>query len=1149
MQTKKLYCRHILYAILFAAVMLWMPHDAYGQTGDITLHVEEAPLGDVLQQIEEDYGYMFLYRDGAIDLSRKVSISVTDATIVQVLDRILDERTGFEVNSKQVTIFLKEKDNGGSLHQASGPETFTFSGVVKDEQGQPVVGAFVMEKGTSNGVSTDFDGRWSIKVSNPDAVLFFSCLGFRDQEIRPGSARNLTVTMVEDMQKLDDVVIIGYGTQTRATVTGALSIVDTEELKAAPVASITNVLAGAVPGVASVQTTGQPGADAAQIYIRGIGSLSSASSRPLVLVDGVERDFSQIDPNEIENFSILKDAASTAVFGVRGANGVILITTRRGEEGKPQISVSTNTGLQQPCSMVEQVGSYEYASFWNMKMQNDGVTDRSEYFTREAIEAYRTGSDPIMYPNMNWKKLMFNDVFLQSKNNVNISGGGDKVRYFVSLGYLYQNGVVKQLETLSYNNNYSYNRYNYRANLDFELSPLTTMKLNIGGYVGKAQSPLTVADENEWVYATIWAVPMSGPGFINGKRTIIPQGLIPSDIELRDGYSTFYKRGYEQEYNTTLNIDVEISQRLDFITDGLCLTLKGAYDNNFKIYKKRESWGDEYQRAYYRSFYEDVTKLPTDPDYDKTIIYVPEGKDYALTYNETNGRDRNWYLEGKLNWDRSFGPSGEHKVSAMFLYNQSRDYYPTDKNGEALAYQYIPHSYVGFVWRATYNYRNKYLVDVNMGYNGSENFAPGKTRYGTFPSVSLGWVMSEEKFMKHQDFISYFKLRASLGKVGNDISNSRFMYMPGIWSSNGSYSFGENNPNASEAYGEGTLGNDEVTWETAVKQNYGIDADFLDSRLSLNFDLFFEHRTGILLTPNNTPSIVAMTLPSLNIGEVNNHGYELSLGWNDRTKGGFEYFATANVSFARNKIIYMDEVKSEFPWQNQTGGSVGRYTGLYKFERLYQYSDFIERDGELVLNPDLPQPTSNVYPGDAMYADISGDGVVDGDDRMVTGFSTVPEYVFGLNAGFNYRGFNFSMQWTGATNVNKMMDIEYRIPYTNAGGRGLLKYFYEDCWTTENQSGTLPRAAETSETWNSEPSTLWLRDASYLRLKTLTLGYTFSGKGWLKKVGVKSLNLSLSGYNLLTFTGLDFIDPESLTNNNGAYPLVKVYSLGLNITF
>ena len=1123
-----------------------------GGGNSITLHVQDKPLGEVLEQIEDGYGYRFVFRNDAVDLKRKVTVSLTNVSINTVLDRILGPDADYSVRNRQVVIWQK---SGTKTEESPSPEKSAgnlVGGQVRDSYGNPIVGAFILEKGTRNGVSTDLDGNWSMKVTSADAVLLFSCLGFREVEFPASSGDIRNVTMEDDMLKLDDAVVIGYGTQTKATITGSLAVVDTKELIKPPVSSITNVLAGSVPGVATVQTTGQPGEDAADIYIRGVGSLSSSASKPLVLVDGVERDFSQIDPNEIENFSILKDAASTAVFGVRGANGVILITTKRGQEGRPSISVSTNTGLQQPSTMVSQVGSYEYARYWNMKMQNDGETDARKYFTDYALEAYRTGSDPLFYPNMNWKKEVFNDVFVQTKNNINISGGGKNARYFVSMGYLYQNGVLKQVESIPYNNNYNYNRYNYRANLDFSLSPSTTMKFNIGGYVGKQQAPLSVkTDGSEWNAVTIWTVPLVSPGLIDGKRTLVPTESVPTGIELnRDGYFTFFGYGYEQYYNTTLNIDVEINQRLDFITDGLSLTLKGAYDNSFNTHKKRHSWSNEYNRIYYASFYDDPSKPMTDPDYDKTIVLVPESKDDVLRYEEENGRDRNWYIEGKLNWDRSFGPKGQHKVSAMFLYNQSRDYYPRYSTGETSTYQYIPHSYVGFVGRATYNYKGKYLADFSIGYNGSENFAPGKTRYGAFPSGSVGWVISEEPFMETQNFISYLKLRASLGKVGNDLGSTRFMYMPTVWVSNGGYSFGETNPNMAEAYGEGVAGNDGVTWETAVKQNYGIDAEFLRSRLSLNLDLFFEHRSGILLKPNNTPSIISMTLPSLNIGEVNNHGYEVSLGWRDKIKGGFEYFATANVSFARNKIIYMDEIESEFPWQNQTGGSVGRYTGLYKFVRLYQYSDFTEGpDGSLILNPELPQPSSQVYPGDAMYEDISGDGIVNGDDKIVTGYSTIPEYVFGLNAGFNFKGFNFSMQWTGATNVNKLMDLEYRIPYTNAGGRGLLEYFYEDGWTVENQDGTLPRAAETSEVWNSEPSTLWLRDASYLRLKTVTFGYTFPGKGWLKAVGVKSLNISFSGYNLLTFTGLDFIDPESLTDRNGAYPLVKIYSLGLNLTF
>ena len=406
--------------------------------------------------------------------------------------------------------------------------------------------------------------------------------------------------------------------------------------------------------------------------------------------------------------------------------------------------------------------------------------------------------------------------------------------------------------------------------------------------------------------------------------------------------------------------------------------------------------------------------------------------------------------------------------------------------------------------------------------------------------------------MENQKVVDYLKLRASWGRVGNDKGvDSRFMYMPAVWGGSGSYSFGTNNPISQSASAISSMGNPEVTWETAEKQNYGIDVKFFNSRLSATFDYFIEHRTGILISPESTPSIIATSLPNLNIGKVNNHGYEISLGWHDRIGKNFSYYIDGNVSFARNKILYMDEVPKQFAYMNQTGGSTGRYSGLYNFVRLYQYSDFTTNaGGELVLNPELPQPSVKVYPGDAMYADLNGDHVVDGNDKCVTGFATRPEYVFGMNMGFNWKGFDLSMQWVGSKNVNRMYEIEYRIPYTNAGKRGLLTYFYEGCWTEENQLGAVyPRASETSESWNSEPSTLWLADASYLRLKSLSLSYTLTGKKFLKKLGLTSLGFNFSGYNLLTFSPLKYLDPESNPDNYGEYPLIKVYSFGLNLNF
>lgn len=1017
-----------------------------------------------------------------------------------------------------------------------------IKGMIVDVQNEPIIGATVMEKGTRNGGITDINGNFSFPIKNKNATLVVSYVGYQTQEIALAGRSAIKITIKEDSKNLEEVVVIGYASQTKATVTGALGTVDTKELLKTPVANITNMLSGSVPGLSTVQMTGQPGADEAAIYIRGAGSFSDAASAPLVLVDGVERSFSQIDPNEIENLSILKDASSTAVFGVRGANGVILVTTKRGKQGKAKISFSSNTGIQQPMSYVQKAGSYEHASFWNIKQQNDKITDPKMYYTREAIEAYRTGSDPIMFPNTDWGKTVFNRFFLQTKNNLNISGGTEKVRYFVSLGYLYQNGVLKQFDFLPYDNNYKYNRYNYRANVDFDLTKSTKLKLNIGGNFDKTQEPR--ATENidfGWTAVQVWSLPMISPGLVNGKRTLVPRGFVPG-VEQRDGFYVFYGNGYNQFYKTTVNMDAEISQDLSFITQGLSVSLKGSFDSRYNLNKYRTGGNIEGQNVYYKSYLLDSNKPMTDLDFDKTLVYVPMGQISPLRYSEDYGKDRNWYMEGKLDYKRKFG---SHTVSGLLLYNQSRNHYPTDSNSPA-ELAYIPRSYLGVVGRLTYAYGNKYLLDYSMGYNGSENFAPGKNRYGFFPSVSGGWVVSEENFFKKQSVISYMKIRASWGKVGNDLGSTRFMYMPVVWKPNRSYSFGVNNPVQSEGYSSGRAGNPNVTWETATKQNYGVDMMFLNDRLSVNADYFFEHRTGILLLSQNIPAIIATQFSELNLGVVDNKGYEISVSWKDRLKNDFSYHINANMSFARNKIIYMDEVRNDYDYQNETGGSTGRQKGVYQFKRLYNYNDFTQNDkGDYILNPKLPQPQVVVYPGDAMYEDLNGDGMVNANDKKVTGYSNRPEYTFGLNGGFDYKGFHFSMQWLGATNVNRAMETDYRIPFTNAGGRGLLKYFYDDCWTPQNPNGKLPRAAETSEAWNSELSTLWLRDASYVRLKNLSFGYTFSGK----KLGLGSIDLSFTGYNLLTFSPLGFMDPESVASDQGKYPLVKVYSLGLNVNF
>jgi len=1025
----------------------------------------------------------------------------------------------------------------------------SVQGRVVDADGLPVIGAGVTIKGTTTGVAADMDGGFTLVVPGETAVLEVSALGYVTEEVKVGKQRNFTVVLRDDTQSIEATVVVAYGTQTKATVTGALTSIDNKALIKAPVADVTNVLAGQMPGVSTVQESGQPGEDYAKIYIRGAGSLSDSNASPLILVDGVERPLNTVDPNEIESLSILKDAASTAVFGVRGANGVIIVTTKRGDTGKPKISVSSITGVQVPMSYITQCSSYDFARYYNVYQWNDGKTDPGLYFTPEAIEAYRTGSDPVMFPNTQWHELMFRKAFVQTKNNINISGGSDKVRYFVSMGYMFQNGLLKQIPDVTYDNNYSYNRYNYRANLDFKLTETTDMKFNISGVIGNTREPLDSDRGNIWMLTMLWAHPTASPGIVNGMPvTVVSYDALPDGLTKWNGWEYYYWSGYQNKYKTTLDMDMTITQRLDFLTQGLSVSVKGSFDTSMALTKKRTGSGGYHQTIEYQSWADNSGLSMSDPAFDRTYLPVISGSEPTLSYSESTDDDKSWYLEARVDYKRKF--AGKHNVSGLLLYNQSRNYYPS-------TYSWLPRGYVGFVGRATYSYADKYLVDVSMGYNGSENFAPGSTRYGFFPSGSIGWVISEEKFMKKAPWIDFLKLRASIGKVGNDQGNSvRFMYMDGVWTDAGAYYFGTGKGDGVPRYELGTPGNKGVTWETALKSNVGLDFDLFNYRLHFSGDLFYEHRTGILISPQSLPSIIATKLPNMNLGVVDNKGYEIELGWKDHA-GDFTYDISANVTFARNKIIYQDEVEPEYEYQRETGGPTGRYM-LYQFERLYQKSDFyIDAEGVQRLNPDLPQPSNAVYPGDCMYKDLNGDNIIDGRDRMYDGYPNRPEYVFGSNWKFGYKGFNLALNWVAATNVSRVWNADYRIPFTNSGHRGLLQYFADGCWIDNDnpwapgrEDGTLPRFTKTNYPWNSMDSTLWTVDASYIRLKSASFGYTFGQNKFFKKLGISSLGLMFTGYNLFTISKMKLQDPEAKSSSSsGSYPLVKTFNLALNITF
>ncbi len=512
----------------------------------------------------------------------------------------------------------------------------SVKGRVVDADGLPVIGAGVTLKGTTTGVAADVDGGFTLLVPGETAVLEVSALGYVTEEVKVGKQRNFTVVLRDDTQSIEATVVVAYGTQTKATVTGALTSIDNKALIKAPVADVTNVLAGQMPGVSTVQETGQPGEDYAKIYIRGAGSLSDSNASPLILVDGVERPLNTVDPNEIESLSILKDAASTAVFGVRGANGVIIVTTKRGDTGKPRISVSSITGAQVPMSYITQSSSYDFARYYNVYQWNDGKTDPGLYFTPEAIEAYRTGSDPVMFPNTQWHELMFRKAFVQTKNNINISGGSDKVRYFVSMGYMFQNGLLKQIPDVPYDNNYSYNRYNYRANLDFKLTETTDMKFNISGVIGNTREPLASDRDNIWMLTMLWAHPTASPGIVNGMPvTVVSYDALPDGLTKWNGWEYYYWSGYQNKYKTTLNMDMTITQRLDFLTQGLSVSVKGSFDTSMALTKKRTGSGGYHQTIEYQSWADNSGLDMSDPAFDRTYLPVISGSEPTLSYSES----------------------------------------------------------------------------------------------------------------------------------------------------------------------------------------------------------------------------------------------------------------------------------------------------------------------------------------------------------------------------------------------------------------------------------------------------------------------------------------------------------------------------------
>ncbi len=1026
-------------------------------------------------------------------------------------------------------------------------QNLRVQGRVLDELGEGLIGAGVVIQGTTKGTITDIDGNFDLPSVPQGATLEISCVGYVTQAVQVTGPR-LDVTLKPDSKLIDESVVIAYGQQNKVTITGSVAAVGGETLMKSPVANVANALQGNLPGVSAVQPSGMPGADEPVIRIRGVGSLNSAE--PLVLVDGVERPFSQLDPNEIESISVLKDASATAVFGVRGANGVILVTTKRGEVGRASVTASASAAMQTISKFIDFTDSYTYGQMYNYTQITDAlpmdqwpgtvaIADYTPYndivkFDHDVMEHFRTGDMPTTFPNTDWIDYIMKDVAWQEQANVNVSGGTERVRYFVSAGFLNQNSLFK---TFSKNKNetFDYQRLNYRANLDINISKYSQLNLTLGG---RMQDRTTMGGGEGFLFRYLQgATPYAGIGVDEQGRHIVADENIVGEYD-RDALSNYYDLGYVNESTNALNFDIQYKLDMSFLTKGLSFKAKASYNSEYTAQKYRQN-----------GFGTGVTYVATLVNGEEVLR--KENVTWPIPYSESKWGSRNWYAEASFDYARRFG---KHNVGALLLYNQSKTYYPWDSDGNL--YESIPKGYVGLVGRVTYDYATKYLLDFSIGYNGSENFAPGK-RYGLFPSVSLGWIPSQEKWWEPvKNVIGYLKFRGSYGLVGNDNTNgARFLYLPGAWQFyTGSMTVDPQNRGANfgtsgnwlQAVKELTSGNPNVTWETAKKANVGVDVGFFKDRLHAYVDFFWEDREGILVSNEATlPAVTSLPSSYVNEGRVKNHGYEITLNWEDKV-GDFWYSISPNFSFARNEVIEMLEVEPMYAYLKHTGLPVGQPFGYDLFEYYQPGTEERYQEKYGVAMPD--QGTALKY-GDCVYVDLNEDGVIDANDQKAIGYTATPEITYSLNASFRWKGLDFSMLWTGADHVNRTLNGYFRDQFGSTNTSALTQWVADNSWTEDNPDALLPRISFTNRIHNNRDSQAWMINSRYVRLKNVEIGYTFNKS---PKLPFNYIRVYLSGQNLLTFSEFDGNDPEapgSGLDYGVRYPMTRVFNIGAQFNF
>ena len=1049
----------------------------------------------------------------------------------------------------------------GSLSEVSESMqagTQTVSGTVQDQDGTPLIGVTVTSS-PSNGVVTDVNGKFTIKVPS-GAELTFNYLGYKTVKVKVGTRTTINVKMESDAQQLEEQVVVGYGTQKKVSVVAAVSSVNSKELRQSSSPNLANALAGRLAGLTSLQSGGsQPGFDDADLYLRGASTTNG--TRPLILIDGVPRDnIRTLDANEVATVSVLKDAAATAVYGVRGANGVILITTKRGEVGQTKLDISFDQSFQAFTREPERVDSWEFMTLRNEANRNDGMNE--EYSGKMISRSLNPlmGLDPndpdyalkaarrhYMYPNHDWYREIFKKWSPQSRVNINISGGTEKLQYFVNASYLHQGGNLhtEPKSKLGYDPQARMTRYSFRSNLDYNITKNFKAFLNLGSYIEKVGMPgtTTYGGDNKWmirdlIHCTVGMKPMTvGPTTPDASLgyDVIPDKVIRPVETDRSPFESVNRKGYRDETRTNLNASIGGEWNMTFITKGL--SLKGMA--SFDAVANTILGGDITEMSFATS---------VDEDNDQIYFAADRELNGTLSLSKSGYTNYTVNLQGSLNYSRTFG---KHDVGAMILVQ--RDFWET--NGAPLN---MPYNMMGMAARVTYGFDNRYLLDANMGYNGSEQFSP-KNRFGFFPSFAVGWVVSNENFLKGNKVITNLKLRASYGKVGSDkIGNNRFLYLSNhTYSSSGGVAVG--------GYGtiyENRPGNYNLQWEVSKKQNYGIDLQ-LWSDWSITFDYFIEQRSKILKTQGMAPEFAGVPQwPYLNLGVVDNSGYELEINYNKSFNKDLFLSVKGNFSYNHNKVKFWDEVPyaDGYYYQYRTTGQSLNQTFGYKIdwsngngyfntqEELDKYTEgYVDENG--VEHKGITYNLSTAPQlGDFKYIDQNGDRIIDEKDRVPIGYTNVPRVSYGLNVSLNYKWFDFTVFLQGVGKYSSYYSGQG--VYENIYQGTFFKY-HKTAWTAERyaagQKITYPRLS-TGETCSKIQNDFFVMDRAFIRLKAIELGYTLPSNA-LRAIGINKVRVYFRGDNLVTWDRLrtSTTDPEQ-TDQIG-YPIVKTFNFGFNVTF